>query len=1758
MGCKAFKPNRFWIQLVTYIIISTFLYSNTAWTYPNLQTETLASKSKLQDESFTSNIGRDYFGTIGKGILPTEILNEALTPVTKEEVAEAIDNIERLLRQKMQDDSIKPFISDIEKYISDLKKLAEKKRIFKFDAVVKNPEKFLLGFADRRGIALCNEFFQKGHPLNKVLDEALFHEAYHLRELRSVNPQFIHEDARRLQEVFLDDETHYPPGPEPKAQRSTLRKYARELIREKCRQTAIDPKISAAPDTSAGTIPRASKTEDKGYSENRGIDPEQVVYEKVKELALQTDAQLKKVVSRAIKEIEDKFRSSKDKLGTLDLDFPVIQLIEEGAINFLRKLVSGKRTTLRLCSFKAAVEDRDKYIWAFQNGSRFAIAEEFFDEKHPLNRFLPQILFHLAYHKARWDWNKPEDAHKESVVLIEPILFDDEAYYKEGFPLLDQSVKELIIKKGLAEPPAAEPILLTSPTAPSMSPEERLQADLAELLAQAAPIGPQPAIVSAQTSEQRLEADLAELLGQASEPLAAAILQLAEEPPAQAAVPTDYTARVVWEPEEPLKELNEAVLGRDRTIKRIDLAITAPEEKTGMYCIYSRFAGQPFEILMLGHFIVSPLNDRHFIQFNLHLEYIHLLSSIDIMSILTEAIAKRLNLDVYKLTVAVPDPQIENIPLTTGDGKIIQVPVRKPVPLPLAPKVGAPAEKERVGDPIIGGAPIRVIESIEVTQKDKGGFTCLGTHNFSLEIQRGLLGEDEKVTVNVRKLFGTVLNSIETILNFPHQKISDRSLRERLISAKKSLYEDIDSIRFASTEGMEKDFSIRLEELDTGKKRLVVFVNVKNSGVHNLPFIALKEKYFAYIFLDLFTNNKSRVDISLAELIRTFTDVVVEEFGKGESRTARILLYAIIKIKTFPEPAYITVTISDKLKIEVNSRGEIGRVLLGERIVSFFFVEKIFPELRRIILNLIQVKNFLRSGVLLEEKGARATLGRIETPKEPAATVTRQLRSPETQIMTDEELGTIFTEPLDEPQTKPIPVSLPRLASKWNHEIHNWETTCQEVRRRRKIQQRYKLTREELNDASIVVEVQNELMRTLAQSHKLVETTNNALGSILNLPDSIPGLVTVKNRVIARIDAIRFVLDERLTNEVGIELKAPNERDAIDNVLIFRLPYGYRQKIDWRILSYCIFDFFSRGKNTVPIEFFSGAVASTRFREFSQNIDSSFRYSGKPINLDLGGGLTVTVEKTGRITARLSTAPQRNIPLILLEKNRRDFRRDILSLPQVKTWITEGDRFQGFLMKSTPGYSHNNPRGAVTTAKMSVGRATIGIDPENEKIALNTDFTDIISRNFPDIDVSIIQNIIYQSFNKRLKLFTKDGVSLHNIGRQEISFYFINRSNSLFGNHTADGMAWANLAALQHLINQVDNPKLKSVILGIVLGIGLSHEILGHEAGINDEQTLTEQDVTLTLSLLDDLKYQSLIIHSHLTKILTGRSPYLLGLNKKIEAGTIVIREAQKLGALFTQAVKALKETITDKELEKDGNITKRISDTLINKYSSDIENEKDSITGILIPEILNELGISESLFLKQYTRSDPKDLIIIDSTLLTEENCALIKDIPNLSIWGNPDVKSIPGWMTGRIIADTEALKDKIKDFGIERTVFLIAKETLTELKDSLKTDVQWMRECQINDIGRIFVMPFSAEYTQTLTNMLKLAVDLLLSDFNLDKLNKTGKLALIIALKELGLTEIESKKVLEDIGGIQTVRELETSLEASREELQRIIESV
>lgn len=197
------------------------------------ETITVIAKTDSYVRGRSSDI---HCGMIGNGISPDEAADSELIPVSEEELEIAIVSLE--LRLRLDKRSGKTEHADkFEKIINAIKLLAERKRIFKFSAKVRGPEEFLLGFADKRGIALCNEFFEGGTGLNTVLDEALFHEVYHLWAIQKrIDPGFAHEAARRLQEIFFKDYIHYTPGTGEPAKRSNLRRYARELINKKSRR----------------------------------------------------------------------------------------------------------------------------------------------------------------------------------------------------------------------------------------------------------------------------------------------------------------------------------------------------------------------------------------------------------------------------------------------------------------------------------------------------------------------------------------------------------------------------------------------------------------------------------------------------------------------------------------------------------------------------------------------------------------------------------------------------------------------------------------------------------------------------------------------------------------------------------------------------------------------------------------------------------------------------------------------------------------------------------------------------------------------------------------------------------------------------------------------------------------------------------------------------------------------------------------------------------------------------------------------------------------------------------------------------------------------------------------------------------------------------------------------------------------------------------------------------------------------------------
>jgi hypothetical protein len=212
--------------------------------------------------------------------------------------------------------------------------------------------------------------------------------------------------------------------------------------------------------------------------------------------------------------------------------------------------------------------------------------------------------------------------------------------------------------------------------------------------------------------------------------------------------------------------------------------------------------------------------------------------------------------------------------------------------------------------------------------------------------------------------------------------------------------------------------------------------------------------------------------------------------------------------------------------------------------------------------------------------------------------------------------------------------------------------------------------------------------------------------------------------------------------------------------------------------------------------------------------------------------------------------------------------------------------FHAFIKKDVPGYSKDNP-GQNVPDEAVLYKTSFGIDLHEENIVIPEDFYRIIESEFPAIDISKFKDYIRKIFQYRITHFPENINSIKSLeknlgekGKADISVMFINNSNTLLGDNYENGIAWINLPALKFLLEQIQDEGLKTTLLAIILGTGLSHEILGHESGVDDEDLLSMQDVDMFLVFIEqftDLDREGLL--KYLKNTFQERSLFLKCLN---------------------------------------------------------------------------------------------------------------------------------------------------------------------------------------------------------------------------------------------------------------------------------------
>lgn len=183
-------------------------------------------------------------------------------------------------------------------------------------------------------------------------------------------------------------------------------------------------------------------------------------------------------------------------------------------------------------------------------------------------------------------------------------------------------------------------------------------------------------------------------------------------------------------------------------------------------------------------------------------------------------------------------------------------------------------------------------------------------------------------------------------------------------------------------------------------------------------------------------------------------------------------------------------------------------------------------------------------------------------------------------------------------------------------------------------------------------------------------------------------------------------------------------------------------------------------------------------------------------------------------------------------------------------------KFHAFIKKGVPGYSEDNPK----IEQLKPPEMLFKINQIGDNIVIPEDFYSVLRKEIEGIKIEEVRGCLMQVFAYRIKKLSAKGNVIENLRdnlstkkKTGVSVFFAEESNTLSGDNYENAIAWINLPALKFLMQRIEDVKLKTTLLGIILGVGLFHEILGHESGIDNEKMLSRQDVDIFLTFLSKL-----------------------------------------------------------------------------------------------------------------------------------------------------------------------------------------------------------------------------------------------------------------------------------------------------------------
>lgn len=148
----------------------------------------------------------------------------------------------------------------------------------------------------------------------------------------------------------------------------------------------------------------------------------------------------------------------------------------------------------------------------------------------------------------------------------------------------------------------------------------------------------------------------------------------------------------------------------------------------------------------------------------------------------------------------------------------------------------------------------------------------------------------------------------------------------------------------------------------------------------------------------------------------------------------------------------------------------------------------------------------------------------------------------------------------------------------------------------------------------------------------------------------------------------------------------------------------------------------------------------------------------------------------------------------------------------------------------------------------------INIDPNG--ITFADDFKKVLSDAF-GLDTEktdSVAQLVSKVVNARQKK------CVENVITKPVTMYVVSQSHSAAGDCANNGVGYVNLRVISELVKGIQDDEARLKLLSIYLGIFISHEICGHEMGIDDEKYLTRLDVFYFIEhLLEEIPTASIM-----------------------------------------------------------------------------------------------------------------------------------------------------------------------------------------------------------------------------------------------------------------------------------------------------------